>query len=46
MVAEINDAKREQFREIFLCPTIETMHNLTPEDFELFVQHVFECASA
>jgi restriction endonuclease Mrr len=44
MVAEIDDAKRMQFHDIFLHPTINAMHDLTPDDFELFIKYVFECA--
>jgi len=44
MVDEIDDAKRKQFHGIFLHPTIKAMHDLTPEDFELFIKYVFECA--
>ncbi len=41
---QLDAEKLTHFRRIFLAPSIAAMHALNPEDFELFVSHVFTCA--
>ena len=44
MATTLDNERLVRFEEIFKAPTIEAMLALSPGDFELFVQYVFECA--
>lgn len=44
MATTLDNERLVRFEEIFKAPMIEAMLALSPGDFELFVQYVFECA--
>lgn len=44
MAVHLDADKAQQFEHLFLSPSIDKMHQLSPDDFELFVGHIFTCA--
>jgi hypothetical protein len=44
MTVPVSNEDIARFETLFRSPSISDMLNLTPQDFEKFVQYVFECA--